>query len=148
MLKTCPHFLRGRLRESFQVALRERHRAKMAQDEQAEIRAWKFFGLVPLMFMHIPSGTGAVGRSQLASGRWSEVMTDVPRNCPHRARPRADKAQVRVRCGQISRARQGLTGATPAPKNASTLLELRARRPQEQLREIPREVMDFISEKG
>ena len=35
MLKSCPHFLRGRLRESFQVALRERHRAKMVQDEQA-----------------------------------------------------------------------------------------------------------------
>ena len=27
MLKSCPHFLRGRMRESFQVALRERHRA-------------------------------------------------------------------------------------------------------------------------
>ena len=31
------------------------------QDEQAEIRAWKLFGLVPLMLLHRPRGTGAVG---------------------------------------------------------------------------------------
>ena len=41
MLKTCPHFMRGRLRECFQMALTERHRAKMESDELGEIRAWK-----------------------------------------------------------------------------------------------------------
>ena len=40
-LKTCPHFMRGRLRECFQMALTERHRAKMESDELGEIRAWK-----------------------------------------------------------------------------------------------------------
>ena len=166
MLKSCPHFLRGRLRESFQVALRERHRAKMVQDEQAEIRAWKLFGLVPLMLIHRPSGTGAVGRSELchradefARGHWSKLVTDALQICPHHARPRAERseseeqvrrgkaAQARVHCGQVSRA-QELTGATLAPKNAATLQELRARRPQEQLREISQEVMDFVPEEG
>ena len=34
MLKTCPHFMRGRLRECFQMALTERYRAKMESDEE------------------------------------------------------------------------------------------------------------------
>ena len=32
MLKSCPHFLRGRMRECFAVASRENHRAKLAGD--------------------------------------------------------------------------------------------------------------------
>ena len=44
MLKSCPHFLRARLRESFGAALAERHRAKSAGDELGESRAWKLFG--------------------------------------------------------------------------------------------------------
>ena len=38
---------------------------ELAQNEQAKIRAWKLSGLVPLMLMHRPSGTGVVGRSEL-----------------------------------------------------------------------------------
>ena len=144
MLKSCPHFLRGRLRESFQVALREKHRAKMVQNEQVEIRAWKLFGLVPLMLMHRPRGTGAVDRSELchrvdefARGHCSKLVNDALRNCPHQASPRAERseleeqvrrgkaAQERVHCGQVSRARQELIGATLGPKNAATLQELR-----------------------
>ena len=40
-MKKCPHFWRGRLRQCFAVALRERQRAKGGQDSQAEERAWK-----------------------------------------------------------------------------------------------------------
>ena len=36
ILKTCPHFLRGRLRQCFTVALRERYRARQSGDIQAE----------------------------------------------------------------------------------------------------------------
>ena len=32
----------------------------MVQDKQADIRVWKLFGLVTLMLMHRPRGTGAV----------------------------------------------------------------------------------------
>ena len=45
MLKSCAHFLSGRLREAFQVALRERFRAKLMGDEDGQVR-----GLVPMMF--------------------------------------------------------------------------------------------------
>ena len=43
-LRSCPHFLRGRLRH---CSLREQRRAKIEGDEAAEVRAWKLFGLVP-----------------------------------------------------------------------------------------------------
>ena len=46
-LKSCPHFLRGRLRFSFSFALRERHRANEVGDVLAETRAWTLFGLIP-----------------------------------------------------------------------------------------------------
>ena len=48
--------------------------------------------------------------------------------------------------GQVSRARQELVGAKLAPKDQTTLNELRGRRPQEQLREIPADVMSFEPE--
>ena len=54
MLKTCLFFFRGRLRQSFTVALRERYRARQVEDTQAEERAWKLFGLIPIMLMHCP----------------------------------------------------------------------------------------------
>ena len=62
MLKTCPHFLRGRLRQCFAVALRERYRARQSGDIQAEERAWKVFGLIPMMLMHRPQELGGSGR--------------------------------------------------------------------------------------
>ena len=48
--------------------------------------------------------------------------------------------------GQVSRARQKLSGAQLAPRDGSTLKELRRRRPQERIQEIPAEVLDFIPE--
>ena len=59
---------------------------------------------------------------------------------------RGKAAQARVQRGQVSRARQELVGAKLAPKDQTTLNELRGRRPQEQLREIPEDVMSFEPE--
>ena len=56
MLKSCPHFLRGRMRECFAVALRERHCAKLAGEVLCQTRAWKLFCLVPKM-LHRPRNT-------------------------------------------------------------------------------------------
>ena len=68
-LKKCPHFMRGRLRHCFAVALRERYRAKGAQDSRAEERAWKLFGLVPVMLLHRPRGTALLSAGSW-QGRW------------------------------------------------------------------------------
>ena len=103
---------------------RERHRAEMVQDEQGRPELGSC-SVVPLMLMHRPSGTGAVGRSELchradefARGHWSKLVNDALRNCPYHARLQADRsqleeqvwrgkaAQARVHCGQVSRARQ------------------------------------------
>ena len=67
----------------------------MAQDEQAEIRAWKLFGLVPLMLMHRPSRTGVAGKSDLchradefARAHWSGlVMLFGPAHIVHAHEP-------------------------------------------------------------
>ena len=56
ILKSCPYFLRGRLRECFATILRERNRAELAGDIVAKERAWKAFGLVPLLLLHRPRG--------------------------------------------------------------------------------------------
>ena len=58
MLKNCPHFLRGRLRESFNFALREWFTARLEGNVEAETRAWTFFGLVPVMLLHRLSARG------------------------------------------------------------------------------------------
>ena len=163
-LRKCPHFLRGRLREVFSFVLRERCRAKMENDVEGEVRAWKLFGLIPAMLLHRPKGVGSVGRAELvhrfndfqqghweqlwhraqaaASARFSRAPTSgATEKEDHRRRGRA--AQSRVQQGQVSRARQELTGAPLAPRNEDTLQQLRNRPPQEQLRAVPSEVLEF-----
>ena len=66
MLKSCPYFFLGRLRWFWAVALRERQRARQAHDTEGEERAWKLFGLIPLMLLHRPRGSGSLGRDELA----------------------------------------------------------------------------------
>ena len=62
MLESCPRFLRGRLREPFAVALRERHCANSVGDV-FQTRAWKLFCLVPKMLttQHGQPWKGRVG---------------------------------------------------------------------------------------
>ena len=154
MLKSCPHFLRGQMRQCWGTALRERTRAKLAGDQSAESRAWKLFCLVPIMLLHRPRSSGSVGRDELAKrvtdferGRWTELLEIASRFTPsshsrherteeEEQMRRAQAAHSRIQRGQVSRARQELTGAALAPKNGATLGELRHQRPQTQLREI------------
>ena len=65
MLKSCPHFLRGRMRECFAVALRERDRAKSAGDVLCQTRAWKLLCLDPKMLLCRPRNSGSLGRNEL-----------------------------------------------------------------------------------
>ena len=60
---------------------------------------------------------------------------------------RGKAAQTRVECGQVSKARQELIGASLAPKTAETLRELQEKRPQVRVREIPHEVSTFTQER-
>ena len=60
---------------------------------------------------------------------------------------RGQAALSRVRRGQLSRARQELTGAALAPKTLDTLTQLQGRRPQEREMDIPAEVMEFVPDR-
>ena len=61
-LRSCPHFLRGRLRHCFAITLREQRRAKIEGNEAAEVPAWKLFRLVPMMLLHRPKHAGSIGK--------------------------------------------------------------------------------------
>ena len=158
MLKSCPRFLRGRLRQCWNHALRERCRARQEGDFVAEVRAWKLFCLVPMMILYKPRSVGSVGRDELAKriqdfeeGRWVQLLEAAfdfeqavrrSSQCTEEEQMvrRGQAAQSRVERGQVSRARHELTGAPLAPKNEETLAQLRRQRPQEQIKEIPRAV--------
>ena len=84
MLKSCPHFLRGRLRDCLAVALRQRHRAKLSG---GQTRAWKLFCLIPKMLMHTPRNTGSVGRDGTVDPRGERVhVTPQSRYSKHTRR--------------------------------------------------------------
>ena len=57
-----PRFMRGRFRQCWGTALRERCRARLAGDVVSESRDWKLFCLVPVMLLHRPRGSGSVER--------------------------------------------------------------------------------------
>ena len=162
MLKTCPRFLQGRLRFSFAIALRECHRAKLEGDMVGANRAWKLFGLVPILLLSRPAHIGSVGRDELAKradefaqGGWGDLLTKARENSHdfpavvrrRRMTIRAEGPQLRPKWrGQVSRARHELTGAPLAPKNATTLEELQSKRLVEQASPIPQAVLDFVPE--
>ena len=159
MLRSCPHFLRGRVRHCFTVTLGERLRAKVEGDIVGEERAWKAFALIPLMILNRPRGLGSIGKQELverankfARGQWIELLEGARQALSstrrvtqlegsEELRRRGLNACSRVKQGQVSRARQELVGASLAPKNLETLAQLQNRRPQMQVREIPVEVL-------
>ena len=160
MLKMCPHFFCGRLRQCFTVALRERYRARQSGDIQAEERGLEGFWAGPNDVDASTKRNWIGGRDELAKraddfarGRWIELFqaaseTEAPRHTTvvrSETEDQVRKGQAalsRVRRGQLSRARQELTGAALAPKTLDTLAQLQGRRPQEREMEIPAEVMD------
>ena len=151
--------LRGR-RHSLGVALRERLRAKLHQDV-AESWPWKLVGLVPLMLLHRPRGTGSIGREasprrahqfaaggHLSSSQLAKALCQPdPRTInPMRGLSRRDEAGLpwaRSNGGKCLGLGMSSRGAVLGPKTAETFQELQNKRPREQVSEIPREVMDF-----
>ena len=154
MLRSCPKFLRGRLREGFACALRERFRAKQVGDEVGERRAWKLFALIPLMLLHQTRSTGSRRVDLFNNGQWSELVNDVvAQQCREsQANQSAQEddqvkrgmaAQSKIQRGRVSRARQALTGAELAPKTEETFQLLQGRCPQAAISD---EAMQFTPE--
>ena len=116
---------------------------------EAKVRAWKLFDLIPMMLLH-NLRVLVVGRNELVQTKRILGTIDPPRlrGAPSSVFPAAltkrksthivqNAAQKKVQ-GQVSRARQELTGASLAPRNAATLEELR-RRPKARETDIPEE---------
>ena len=103
-----------------------------AQDSRAKERAWKLFGLVPVMLLHRPRGTGSIGKDELVSraddfvrGRWIDLLENID-DISRQPRPAMCETQEHERTG------------------LETLAQLQERRPQERVREFPREVWKLL----
>ena len=63
-------------------------------------------------------------------------------------RPRSFKEPPEADSGQVSRVRKELTGSALAPKRQATFDELQRKRPREQVRQVPAEVMEHVPEQA
>ena len=95
MLKSCPHFLRGRLRQCWAVALRNRHRARQVHDNSAE----KPVDVVASTTRIWMPGDIGLHFSAMCAAVLSRCVAELPR-----ARPRGCGGQAalsRVQQGQV-----------------------------------------------
>ena len=161
VLQSCPVHLRGRFRHIARIALEARSDASLAHDTAKETRAWKLFCLLPFLLLRRPVGNERVCKAELNSrfdccseGRFDVLvreLSNVQENGSHRStvmdsQTRAKAACQRVRMGEVSRARQCLTGAALAPGTQETLQEMQSKRPQAVVRPIPEDVLNYIPE--
>ena len=128
VLQSCPHQFKGRFRNASRMSLLERHDAVVAGDHQRQIRVWKAFTLLPFMLLRRPQRQRNVGKDELCArfdkfgaGQWAELLEEAQHSVAssHNRIPtedtmerRADAALRKVKVGEVSRARQCLTGAT------------------------------------
>ena len=91
---------------------------------------------------------------QFGEGLWTKLHRDAELDAPSPSRKhtimtteqkgRAEEEQVRV--GEVSRARQCLTGAAVAPGNDTTFQNMQRKRPQFSAAPLPQEVLNFEPE--
>ena len=113
MMKSCPHFLRVKLKFSLSLslsfALRDRSRRV-----GGTTRTWKLFGIPTKKFR--VEWQARIGRWQALIENARRAACLVPTVVFKGEAPERDAAQDRIERGQISRARQELTGAALAPQ--------------------------------
>ena len=118
----------------------------MVGDVQRETRAWKLFNLLPFMLLRRVPGQSHVSKDELharfnkfGDGQGAELLdeallsttVDVPRSLSvGSAERRAEAAERKVMLGEVSRARQCLTGAALALGTEETFQSMQNRRPQ------------------
>ena len=157
-MRDVPRFLAAGVRRAFVHALRGLHSPNPAAGITAE-RAWKLFLLVPRLLLTRTRETGPAGRTALLqrfqafeAGRWCELLdAAMPSTAQPQRSPGSDVERMRehacaqVRRGELSRARQTLTGAPLAPSNADALRLLSDpdKRPPHPRHPIPDDVVRF-----
>ena len=161
VLQNCPHHVRGRFRHASRQALEARSDA--VHNDVGENRAWKLFCL--LLFFLRGGRNERVSKAELCHRfrhvwRWrvgnlfDEAIVSTP-TVPLQAHgtsstdtveQRAKVALSKVQMGEVSRARQCLTGATIAAGTDATLQEMQSRRPQGVVRNITQRIMEWQPE--
>ena len=145
-----PTEFQGRFRHSCRQVLEVRHEAVNSHDELMGKRAWKAFLLLPLLLLRRPGNERKVSKedlrrwfdcSRMGRGRfwWTKLWQTLPVPVKPRsegglsAEQRRQKAAQKVLMGEITRARQCLTGAPSVQR----------KRPQEVVRELSEHVRAF-----
>ena len=124
-----------------------------------EERSWKMFCLLLFLLLHRPVNKSTIKEvlyrrfDLFGVGAWDTLVDEAVASIPQ-ARPtprrswnmedRGKAACQKVKFGEITRARQCLTGAALAPGNDDTFDELQRKRPQEIQRELPEHVRGFV----
>ena len=132
--QSCPFQFRSRFRQATRQAPEARSEAVTTQDVLMEGSAWKMFGMLPVLLLRKPRCQGRVGEEELclrfdkfASGEWWELLREAEQTLRQDAQQvrrltedtperRAEAACQKVKLGEVSRARQCLTGASLAPR--------------------------------
>ena len=161
VLQSCPHIVRGRFRQAVR-ALEARSEAVRVQDAVGEVRGWKLFCLLPLWLLRRSGNSQRVPKEELFrrfdlfhEGAWGDLMQEARPSLnerQHRSHAdseekRAEAACRKVKLGEVSRARQCLTGACLAPGTDATHTEMQSKRPQATQRIIPREALEFVPDR-
>ena len=132
-LQSCPQSVRGRFLQACRKALQARRDAVNAGDELMEERSWKMFCLLPCLLLHRRVNKSTIIKEVLyrrfdlfGVGAWDTLVDEAVASIPQ-ARPTARRlwnmedrekaACQKVKLGEITRARQCLTGAALAPGN-------------------------------
>ena len=123
-----------------------------------ETQSWKLFCLLPFWLLRRPQSKGRVGKAELTkrfeqfdNGQWAKLHEEAERcvlGFPqrHHTMTNEERARAAEQCvqeGEVSRARQCLTGAALAPGTDATFQEMQRRRPQALARPLSEEVLDF-----
>ena len=158
VLQNCPVHLKGRFRQASRTAFDACHQAAFGEDATQEIRAWKLFCVLPFWLLRRPHGGGHVGKAELnkrfddfAAGLWTQLHRNAELDTPSPNRKhttmtmeqKGRAADQRVRMGEVSRARQCLTGAAVAPGNDTTFQDMQRKRQQIPVVPLPQEVLNF-----
>ena len=85
-----------------------------------------------------------------AAGSWTQLQRNAELDTPSPSRKhtmtieeKGRAAEQRVKMGEVSRARQCLTGAAVAPGNDTTFQDMQRKRPQIPVAPLPEEVLNF-----
>ena len=160
-LQNVPRALRGRMRHAWGIALRRLRTLHEMQvpSEEAKVRAWTLFLLLPRMLLHRPRAVNYLPWEDLCRrferferGEWLSLIEEARGSSrgaggrsrapgPNPVSTRLEQAQRKVQLGEPSHARRVLTAQALAPGTPATLRTLQERRPT-QGAELPEAVQE------